>query len=297
MGALSIAFQPDWWVVLQAGFMRTAILGGTVVALAATLVGYFVVVRGETFAAHALAHIGFPGATGAVLVGAPVTLGLIVFCTAAAVVMGLTGQRASRRDTTTGTVLAFATALGVLFASLATQSTATVTSILFGNLLAITTGQLVLFGILMLVMAAVLGATFRPLLFASVDPQVARARGIPTRALSLVFLVLLALVVAMAVQVVGTLLLFGLIVTPSAAALMLTARPRSVIALSAVISLAAVWLGLVLSTMFNLPPSFLIISVATLVWATSWVATRDRRRVAQRHPLDDDHHGHADVHV
>jgi zinc/manganese transport system permease protein len=277
MHTLAIAFQPDWWTVLQAGFMRTALLGGSIVALAASLVGYFVVIRDDTFAAHALAHIGFPGATAAVLIGAPVTLGLIVFCVAAAVVMGLTGERASRRDTTTGTILAFATGLGILFASLATQSTTTVTSILFGNLLAITPGQLALFATLMLAMAVALALTFRPLLLASVNPQVAQARGIPTRPLALLFLVLLALVVAMAVQVVGTLLLFGLIVTPAATALMLTARPSRVIALSAAIGLASVWLGLALSAMFNLPPSFLIIAIATLTWATAALATRDRR--------------------
>jgi zinc/manganese transport system permease protein len=280
--ATSITFQPNWWDILQADFMRTALVGGSIVAIAASLIGYFVVVRSNTFAAHALAHIGFPGATAAVLVGAPVTLGLIVFCTVAAVVMGLTGERASRRDTTTGTVLAFATGLGVLFASLATESTTSLTSILFGNLLAITNGQLLLFGALMLAMVVILAGIFRPLLLASIDEEVAQARGLPVRALGIVFLVLLALVVAMAVQVVGTLLLFGLIVTPAAAALMLAAQPSRVIALAAGFGLSSVWLGLILSAMFNLPPSFLIITIATSIWAIAWLSTQNLRRTARQ---------------
>lgn len=274
-----VSFQPNWFDVLQTGFMRNAFLGGSLVALASGLIGYFTVVRQSTFAAHTLAHIGFPGATGAALVGAPVTLGLAVFCIGGALAIGALGERRADREVSTGTVLAFATGLGVLFASLATRSTTTVTSVLFGNLLAITTAELVTFTLFTVGLLAALAVIARPLLFASVDPAVAAAKGVRVRALGVVFLVLLALVVTMAVQVVGTLLLFALIVTPTAAALRLTASPVRVAAAGTAIGLVAVWLGLVLAAMFDLPASFFIVSIAFVVWlgALAVRASSDRR--------------------
>ena len=125
--------------------MGNALIGGTIVALAAGLIGYFVVVRQTAFAAHALAHIGFPGATGAVLMGVPVVVGLGVFCVGGALVIGVLGKRAADREVVTGTVLAMATGLGLFFNSLATKSSSTMTNVLFGNLLAISddaTGRL-----------------------------------------------------------------------------------------------------------------------------------------------------------
>lgn len=277
LGTLS-GFQPNWWEVVTSGFMRNAFIGGSLVALASGLIGYFVVVRSNAFAAHALAHIGFPGATGAAMVGAPVTLGLLVFCAAGALAIGALGRRASEREIATGTVLAFATGLGILFANLATQGAATVTNVLFGNLLAIDSAELVLFGCLMVVLVAALAVVFRPLMFASVDPLVAEAKGVPVRALGVIFMLLLALVITMAVQVVGTLLLFGLVVTPAATAFMATARPLAVVLIASGVSLLAVWIGLVLSAMFNLPPSFFIITIATLVWVLGRAAARGDRK-------------------
>ncbi len=132
-----IGWQADWFDVMSTTFMRHALIGGTLVAIASGLIGYFVVIRRDAFAAHALAHIGFPGATGAVLIGAPVTLGLAVFCIAGGLAIGALGKRVDRREIATGTVLAFATSLGVLFSSMASQSANTITNVLFGNLLAI----------------------------------------------------------------------------------------------------------------------------------------------------------------
>lgn len=271
----SAGWQPNWFDVAQTAFMRHAFIGGALVALASALIGWFVVVRGDAFASHALAHIGFPGATGALLVGAPITLGLLVFCVAGAIVIGVLGRRTSERQTTTGNVLAFATALGVLFSSLASRSASTVTSVLFGNLLAISVDQLRVFALLLLAVVLALTAIGRPLAFASLNPEVAEARGVPVRALGLAFLVLLAIVVTMAVQVVGTLLLFALLVTPSAAALKLTARPAAAVAIAGAIGLGSVWGGLVLSAMFNLPPSFFIVSLACLAWLTTLVLERN----------------------
>ncbi|MBY3553971.1 metal ABC transporter permease [Modestobacter lapidis] len=258
--------------------MQHAFIGGTLVALAAGLMGWFVITRQNAFAAHALAHIGFPGATGAILLGAPVTLGLAVFCLGGGLLIGLFGSRGADREVATGTVLAAATGLGVLFASLAAANASATTNVLFGNLLAISSGQLWIFGAFTAVVVLTLAVLARPLVFASVDPAVAEARGVPVRALGIAFVVLLALTITMAVQVVGTLLLFALVVTPAAAALRLTARPGAVAGLAVLFALGSVWLGLLLSAMVDLPPSFFIVAVATLVWVGSLAATRERIR-------------------
>ena len=131
---VAVGYQGDWWAILTSPFMRDALLGGTIVALAAGLIGYFVVIRNTAFAAHALAEIGLPGATGAVLVGLPVAVGLGGFCVGGALVIGALGKRAAERDVATGTVLAMAIGLALFFNSLATKASGTMTNILFGNL-------------------------------------------------------------------------------------------------------------------------------------------------------------------
>ena len=284
-----VGYQSNWFDVLQSDFMRNALLGGTLVAVASGLIGYFVVIRRDSFAAHALAHIGFPGATGAMLVGAPVVAGLAVFCVTGAIAIGAFGKRVDRREVATGTTLAFATSLGVLFASLTTRSSSTVTSVLFGNLLAISTGELAFAALFTVAILGALAVMARPLLFASVSPDVAEARGVPVRTLGIAFLVLLALVVTMAVQVVGTLLLFALVVTPAATALSLTARPAAAVATSAGIACGSVWFGLVLSAMFDLPPSFPIVSLAFAAWLVATSVARPKRHPVVHH---DGHHHH-----
>jgi zinc/manganese transport system permease protein len=279
---MALGYQDNWWQILTSSFMRNALVGGTIVALAAGLIGYFVIVRNTAFAAHALAHIGLPGATGAVLVGVPVAFGLGVFCIGGALVIGALGRRAADREVATGTVLAMATGLGLFFNSMATKSSSTMTNILFGNLLAISHRQIVMFAVLLVVLALCVGFIYRPLLFSSVNAQVADAKGVPVRALSMAFMALLGLAVTMAVQAVGTLLLFALVVTPAAAAIMLTPRPGAAIALSTGISLTSVWAGLGLSAMFNVPPSFVIVTVASGVWAIVWASERGMRPTADR---------------
>ena len=277
----AVAYQPNWWPILTSAFMGNALIGGTIVALAAGLIGYFVVVRQTAFAAHALAHIGFPGATGAVLLGLPVAVGLGVFCVGGALVIGVLGKRAAEREVVTGTVLAMASGLGLFFNSLATKSSSTITNVLFGNLLAISEGQLVSFAILLAVLGLSVGIIYRPLLFSSVNALVAEAKGVPVRALSMIFMALLGITVAMAVQAVGTLLLFALVVTPAATAIMLTPRPVVAMVASTAISLSAVWLGLGASAMFNLPPSFPIVTIACAIWATVWLINRRATVAAQ----------------
>jgi zinc/manganese transport system permease protein len=287
---LSVEFQENWLEVLQSSFLRNAFIGGSLVAIAAGLLGYFVITRQNAFAAHALAHIGFPGATGAILVGAPVTLGLAVFCVGGGLLIGLLGRRVADREIATGTILAVATAFGVLFASLASANAGTTTSVLFGNLLAISEDQLVVYGVFTAAVVGSLALIARPLVFASVDPDVAEARGVPVRALGIAFVVLLALTITMAVQVVGTLLLFALVVTPAATALRLTARPTRVAAVAVALALASVWGGLVLAAMVDLPPSFFIVSLAVLAWVIV-LAVTGRRQGAVPRPVDT-HHPH-----
>ncbi|WP_301123176.1 metal ABC transporter permease [Mycolicibacterium fortuitum] len=274
--SLALGYQHNWWQILTSAFMRNALVGGTLVALAAGLIGYFVIVRNTAFAAHALAHIGLPGATGAALLGLPVGLGLGAFCVGGALVIGALGNRAHDREVATGTVLALATGFGLFFNSLATKNSSTLTNVLFGNLLAITHQQLMTFTVLLVVLAATVVFVFRPLLFASVNPQVAQAKGVPVRALSVLFMVLLGVAVTMAVLAVGTLLLFALVVTPAATAIMLTARPILAMTISTGISVVSVWLGLAVSAIFNMPPSFVIVTIACGIWLVVWTVDRVR---------------------
>ena len=271
---MAMGYQDNWRDILMSPFMRNALIGGTIIALAAGLIGYFIVIRRNAFAAHALAHIGLPGATGAVLLGLPPVLGLGVFCLGGALFIGALGSRAHDRDVVTGTTLAFATGLGLFFNSQATKSSNTMTNVLFGNLLAISRDQLVAFAVLLAVLGLCIGACYRPLLFSSVNAPVAEAKGVPVRALSVMFMVLLALAVTMAVQVVGTLLLFALIVTPAATAIALTPRPVLAMGISAVISVFSVWVGLGAAAIFNLPPSFLIVTIACGIWLAVWITGR-----------------------
>ncbi|MGH3582067.1 MAG: metal ABC transporter permease [Mycobacterium sp.] len=283
---LALGYQDNWWQILTSAFMRNALLGGTLVALAAGLIGYFIVVRNSAFAAHALAHIGFPGATGAVLLGLPVTVGLAAFCIGGALVIGALGKRADEREVATGTVLAAATGLGLFFSSQATKSSSTVTNVLFGNLLAVTHEQLVTFGAAVVVLAVVIAFVYRPLLFASINAEVAEAKGVPVRVLSVVFMALLGLAVTMAVQAVGTLLLFALVVTPAATAIMLVARPGLAMLVSTLLAVFSVWTGLALSAMFNVPPSFVIVTIVSAIWLVVWAVaqrTGTDRRIAPSH--------------
>jgi zinc/manganese transport system permease protein len=271
-----IGYQSNWVDILNASFMRSAMIGGVLVALAAGLLGYFVIVRQHAFAAHALAHIGFPGATGAILIGVPVTLGLAVFTVGGALAISLLGRKLAEREIATGTILALATGLGVLFNSMTTRSASSVTNVLFGNLLAISHEQLWTFGLFTVGLAVVLAVVARPLVFASVNPDVAEAKGVPVQVLGMVFMVALALVITMAVQVVGTLLLFGLVVTPAAAALAVSARPTVVTVLSTAFGIVSVLAGLVISAVFNMPPSFVIVTISFVIWIAAVVVHRER---------------------
>lgn len=272
---------------LQFEFMRNAYMVGTIVAIVSGLVGFFVVVRGLSFAAHALSHIGFAGAAGAVLLGLDPLAGLLAFCIAAALVMGALGERLQGRDVAIGVVLAFSLGLGVLFLSLYVGFAGETLSILFGTIVGVSATSVLTTGLLSLLVLAALGVLFRPLLFSSVAEEVAIARGLPVRTLSSAFLVLVAVAVSVSVQVVGVLLIFTLLVAPPAAATYVTTRVGSGMALAALIGVASTWIGITLAYYTGYPVSFFIATVAVgayglarLAVHTGWAGTRRESEMA-----------------
>jgi zinc/manganese transport system permease protein len=252
----------DVQTVFQFAFMRNAFAAGTIVAIVAGVVGYFVVLRSLSFAGHALSHIGFAGATGAVVLGVSPILGLLVFTVASALGMGALGKRIHGRDVAIGIVLAWTLGLGVLFLSLYTGYATEAYALLFGEILGISQRDVLVTVISAVVTLAALALIYRPLLFASLDEDVAEARGVPVRFLSIAFMVLLAVAVSEAVQVVGVLLIFALLVTPAAIAERLTARPGVALLLSALLALLFTWAGLTVAYYAPYPVSFFITSFA-----------------------------------
>jgi zinc/manganese transport system permease protein len=259
----------DWLLgMLSHDFIWHAFLAGTFIAIAAGLVGYFVILRNQVFTGDALSHVAFTGALAAFAIGFEALIGLFSATIVGAVGIGALGSRARSRDVVVGTVFAWVLGLGVLFLSLYTtyrstsHSTAGVT-ILFGSIYGISLSQAVIAAAVGAGAALAIVFIARPLLFASVDSDIAAARGIPIRMVGLLFLALVGVTVAEAVQAVGALLIFGLMVTPAAAAHRLSARPYRALALSAVLSVASLWLGLTLSYAIpRLPPSFCIVALA-----------------------------------
>src|SRR6202022_2281383 len=252
----------DIQILLHYAFMQHAFEAGAVVALTAGVIGYFVLMRNSSFAAHALSHIGFAGATGAVVVGLSPVTGLLAFTVAAAAVMGALGNRLRGRDVTIGIVLAWTLRLGVLFISLYTGYATEAYALLFGEILGISSGDVVVTLVAGIVTLACLIAVYRPLLFSSVDEELASAKGVPVIVLSIGFMAILAVAVTEAVQVVGVLLIFALIVTPAAIAVRFTSRPPRAIAIGIILALAFTWLGLSIAYYSPHPVSFFITSIA-----------------------------------
>jgi zinc/manganese transport system permease protein len=256
----------DLQLLFQFHFMQNALVVGTLVAILGGAVGYFVVLRGQSFAAHMLSQVGFPGAAAGILLHTSPVAGLIVFCVASALGIGLLGREldTGRRfeAATVGTILAFSLGLGLLFFRLFAGSAQGIYTFLFGAILGISDGDVLLTVVTTVLGLAVLAVLGRPLIFASVDPDVAEARGVPLRAISIAFLVLVALAVAVTVQIVGTLLIFALLVAPGAAAQQLTARPGVGLLLTVVLSLLFTWAGLSAAYFTVYPAGFLITSVA-----------------------------------
>jgi len=262
--------------LLATSFVQHAFYAVTAVAVAAGVVGYFVVLRRQAFAAHAIGHVGFAGAAGAVLIGASPIVGLLVFCLGAGVLIGVAGAALDDRDTVVGVTLTAALGLGVLFISLYSGYADAAYSILFGQILGVSSTDVLVVAALSLAVLVVVSLTFRPLLFVSVDAQSAASRGLSARTLSLLFMSLLAVTTVVAIQVVGVLLVFSLLVAPAAAAEVLTTSPIRATLLSVTLALFSGWTGLLLGVWIGGPVSFWITALASGSYLVARLLERSR---------------------
>ena len=277
----------DVSLMFQYGFMRNAFLAGTALSIVSGLVGYFVLLRRQAFAGEALSDVAFTGAMGGAVLGIYPLAGVIALTVLGAMAMGSFSQRIGERDVAVGTVLAWVLGLGVLFLSLFNSGGnpggfSGVTA-LFGSILSISTSQVWV----IVAIASGIGLTLlivaRPLLFASLDADVASARGVPVRALGLVFMLLLALTVAEAVQAVGALLVFALLLLPAAIAQRLTPRPYTGLGLAILLAVLATLLGLTIAFYSGLPSS---VCITLLVFCGYVVATGWPRHAGRRLPYE-----------
>jgi zinc/manganese transport system permease protein len=276
----------DFQQLTEFPFMVQALEAGTIVAVMAGTIGWFMVLRRQAFAGHTLSLIAFPGAAGATLAGLPLALGYFGACALGAVVLAAVGAGEARgrsgESAATGTLQAFALGLGFLFVSLYGGQLTSLQSLLFGTFLGISAGQVLTLLAIAAAALAALAAIGRPLLFASVDGSVAGAAGVPTGALGLLFLLLLGLAVAATAQITGALLVFALLVTPAATAQQLTARPGRGLALSVLLALAVTWLGLGIAYFSPYPVGFWVTSLSfgLYVLVRGAGAVRGRRAAA-----------------
>jgi zinc/manganese transport system permease protein len=270
--------------ILQYDFMRQALLAGTILSLVSGLVGYFVVLRHQAFAGESLSDVAFTGALGGAALGINPLASLLVTTIAVAVAMGGFGERLRGRDVAIGTVLAWVLGLGVLFLSLfTTRVSGTGTgfsgvTVLFGNILGISTGQTQTIALISGVAILILLLIARPLLFASLDPDVAAAQGVPVRLLGLGFMVLLAVTVSEATLAVGALLVFALLLLPAAIAHQVTSHPFAALALAAGLAVAMTWLGIAIGFYTGYPSS---VCISLLAFA-SYVAVVGSSHVGKR---------------
>jgi zinc/manganese transport system permease protein len=257
-------------------FMVNAFRAGTIVAVVAAVIGWLMVLRRQTFAGHTLALVGFPGAAGAIWLGISAMWGYFGFCAAAALVIAAVphgeGHSYSEESAGIGVIQAFALACGLLFVALYHGFLNGVTALLFGSFLGITDTQVTALLVVGVSALAVLALVGRPLLFASIDPSVATARGVPVRLLSVVFLLLLGLTAAEVSQITGTLLVFALLVMPAATAQLLTARPALSLALTVGIALAVTWAGMAIAYYSPYPIGFFITTLGFAAYAAAAIA-------------------------
>jgi zinc/manganese transport system permease protein len=282
--ALTWNVARDFTQLFQFHFMVNAFRAGTAVAIAAAAVGWFMVLRRQTFAGHTLAVVGFPGASGAVWLGLSAGLGFFAFCVATALVIAALPQGAGRgsgdESAVIGTVQAFALAAGFLFVSLYGGFLNGVTSLLFGSFLGVTDAQVVTLAAVATAAVGALALVHRPLLFASVDADVASARGVHAGLLSTIFLVVLGVAVAEASQVTGALLVFALLVVPAATAQVLTARPAISFAVAIVVALAITWAGLACAYYSPYPVGFWTTTIAFATYVAARVCAAPAQRAA-----------------
>ena len=254
-------------------FMRNAFYACTIVGIVSGAVGYFLVLRGQTFAGHALAHVGLPGATGAGLIGLSPFLGLTVFTIVAGIGIGLLGERA-HRDVAIGIVLTLSLGLGLLFLHFYTAFASQATNVLFGNVLGISLRTVIVLAVLAVAILVALLLIARPLLFASLQPELAEARGVPLTLVSTLFMVLVAVATSEAVQIVGVLLVFALMVAPAATALRLTSGVGAGVLVSIALAVVIAWISLSLAFLTDWPTSFWITALGATAYVVSGMARR-----------------------
>ena len=248
--------------LLAQHFVHNALVAGAIVAVVSGAIGWFVVTRGASFAVHAISELGFTGAAGALVVGLDPIIGMIGGSLCVGLVLGVLSLRGRERDSAIGAVLAFGLGLGVLFLSLYQGYATEATNLLFGSIVGVSDRQVLELAIVATIVLAGVVALYRPLLFSSVDPEGAEARGVPVRALSVAVFLLLALTTAEAIQVVGVLLVLTLVITPAAAAQRLTVRPARALLLAVAIALVATEGGILFSLAHPWPTSFFISTIS-----------------------------------
>ncbi len=268
--------------MLEYDFMRNAFAAAGVAAVVSGLVGYFLVLRGQTFAGHALSHVGFTGATGAVLIGVAPLWGLVLLTVAGGIGMGLLGERLAHRDVAIGIVLSLSLGFGLLFLHFFTAFATQATALLFGNVFAVDMPTIWTLLALGTVSLGALTLIARPLLFASIQPELAEAKGVNLRLFSVLFLAIVALATAECAQIVGVLLVFTLMVGPAAAAQRLTTRLGRGVVLSAALALAEAWGGVTLAFYTDWPSSFWISALSTGVYVAAVAMPGRRVAVPQR---------------
>ncbi len=253
-------------------FLRNALVAGTIAAILAGVVGYFMVIRRLAFAGHALGHIGFAGATGAGLVGLSPLIGQLLLTVMAAIGMGALGHRMSKSDVAIGIVLALALGLGVLFLHFYMNYAAQAMTILFGNLLGVSAHLIKVMLLCCVISLLALSVVARPLLFSSLEPELAEAKGVSLPFISILFMVTAAVAVTIASQVVGVLLVFTLLIGPAAAASNWTRHFASGIFLTVFLGILLVWLGIILAFITDWPIPFWISALTAITYFLSVIA-------------------------
>jgi zinc/manganese transport system permease protein len=259
------------------GLMLNTWIAASIVAVIAGVTGFFAVVRGQTFAAHAIPNGAFAGAAGAGLLGLNVIWGLAVFAVAGALSIGTFGRKA-RQDVVTALSLVLMLGIGALFVSFSTEYANVTYSLLFGEVFGVSQNVLLPIAGLGIVAIVLIGVLYRPLLLASAMPEVADAGGVSTRWMELCYLLVMALAASMTVPVVGALLMFVLMIGPSAAARSFAKRPGYAIALAIAIALVTVWIGIIASYHTNWPLGFFVgvIAAGFFLVGSGWTAVRRR---------------------
>jgi len=266
--------------LLSRGFVQQALIAAAILALVAGMIGPFIVMRQMSFAVHGSSELSLTGAAFALLTGLNVGMGALVGSALAAVLFGILGQRARERDSAIGAVLAFGLGMAVLFIHLYPGRTGTSFALLTGQIVGVGYSGLALLVIVAVVVIAVLAVSYRPLLFATADPEVAAARGVPVRALGIVFAALVGVTAAQGVQIVGALLVMSLLITPAAAAARVFRSPKATIAASIVFAEVSAVGGIVLSLAPGVPISVFVTTISFVIYLICWALSRRYHGVA-----------------